>query len=166
MAENATAQPAHPLTLRRRRARPARLVGIPDGRRIDLFVDRTDVAFASHHWPTWGNEQIVEYRRLQRDLYSLLHDQTLRCSTRASTGIEIAENGSDAARAGEGLAHHGYYGSVSHNVKAVYQRYMGWFDGNPAGSGSTCRNRPARDTSQPWAVSTGWSSRPRGVRVR
>jgi alkyl sulfatase BDS1-like metallo-beta-lactamase superfamily hydrolase len=132
MAENATHNLHNLLTLR------GALVRDPHGwagyltEAIDTFADRTDVVFASHHWPTWGREKIVEFLSVQRDLYAYLHDQTLRQLNQGFTGIEIAE-GFQMPPALEKAWHtHGYYGSVSHNVKAVYQRYMGWFDGNPA----------------------------------
>ena len=99
---------------------------------IDLFADDIDVAFASHHWPTWGRDRVVTYLSQQRDLYAYLHDQTLRLMNQGYTGIEIAEM-IEMPPALEASWHtHGYYGSVSHNVKAIYQRYLGWFDGNPA----------------------------------
>jgi alkyl sulfatase BDS1-like metallo-beta-lactamase superfamily hydrolase len=99
---------------------------------LDLFGTDVDVVFASHHWPTWGNEQVVHYLTLQRDLYAYLHDQTMRMLNKGLTGPEIAEL-IELPPALENAWHtHGYYGSVSHNVKAIYQRYMGWFDGNPA----------------------------------
>ena len=99
---------------------------------IDTFADRADVVFASHHWPTWGKERIVEFLSLQRDLYAYLHDQTLRQLNQGFTGIEIAEKFQMPPALEKAWHAHGYYGSVNHNVKAVYQRYMGWFDGNPA----------------------------------
>jgi alkyl sulfatase BDS1-like metallo-beta-lactamase superfamily hydrolase len=99
---------------------------------IALFSERTDVTFASHHWPTWGRERGREFLALQRDLYAYLHDQTLRRLNQGLTGSEIAET-FELPEALEASWHlRGYYGSVSHNVKAVYQRYLGWFDGNPA----------------------------------
>ncbi|MFE5335023.1 alkyl/aryl-sulfatase [Isoptericola sp. NPDC056573] len=99
---------------------------------IDLFGADVETAFASHHWPTWGNERIVEYLALQRDLYAYLHDQTLRLLNKGLVGSEIAEQ-LQLPPALENAWHaRGYYGSVSHNVKAIYQRYMGWYDGNPA----------------------------------
>ncbi|MGA5462745.1 alkyl/aryl-sulfatase [Mycobacterium sp. NPDC050041] len=132
MAENATHNLHNLLTLR------GALVRDPHGwagyltEAIDTFVDRADVVFASHHWPTWGRERIVEYLSLQRDLYAYLHDQTLRQLNQGHTGIEIAETFEMPPALHRAWHAHGYYGSVSHNVKAVYQRYMGWFDGNPA----------------------------------
>ncbi|CAN5312285.1 alkyl sulfatase dimerization domain-containing protein [soil metagenome] len=132
MAENATHNLHNLLTLR------GALVRDPHGwsgyltEAIDSFGARTDVVFASHHWPTWGADRIVEYLGLQRDLYGYLHDQTLRQLNQGFTGIEIAENFAMPPALEKAWHTHGYYGSVSHNVKAVYQRYMGWFDGNPA----------------------------------
>ena len=131
MAENATHNLHNLLTLR------GALVRDPHGwagyltEAIDTFADRTDVVFASHHWPTWGRDNIVEYLSLQRDLYAYLHDQTLRQLNQGFTGIEIAETFQMPPALEKAWHTHGYYGSVSHNVKAVYQRYMGWFDGNP-----------------------------------
>ncbi len=131
MAENATHNLHNLLTLR------GALVRDPHGwagyltEAIDAFTDRTDVVFASHHWPTWGKDRIVEFLSLQRDLYAYLHDQTLRQLNQGFTGIEIAENFQMPPALEKAWHTHGYYGSVSHNVKAVYQRYMGWFDGNP-----------------------------------
>jgi len=99
---------------------------------IELFGDQTDVAFASHHWPTWGHEKVLEFIGLQRDLYAYLHDQTLRMMNQGLTGIEIAENFELPPALHRAWHTHGYYGSVSHNVKAIYQRYLGWYDANPA----------------------------------
>ncbi len=99
---------------------------------VALFGNRSDVVFASHHWPTWGRERAVEFLSLQRDLYAYLHDQTLRRLNQGLVGAEIAE-GFELPEVLDQTWHlRGYYGSVSHNVKAIYQRYLGWFDGNPA----------------------------------
>ncbi|MNW55154.1 hypothetical protein D3C74_328020 [compost metagenome] len=99
---------------------------------IELFGDDLEVVFASHHWPTWGNARILEYLNIQRDLYAYLHDQTLRLLNQGLTGIEIAEVLTLPPALENAWSTHGYYGSVSHNIKAIYQRYMGWYDGNPA----------------------------------
>ncbi|MBX8687398.1 MBL fold metallo-hydrolase [Mycobacterium sp. 20091114027_K0903767] len=131
MAENATHNLHNLLTLR------GALVRDPHGwagyltEAIDTFADRADVVFASHHWPTWGRERIVEFLSLQRDLYAYLHDQTLRQLNQGYTGVEIAEQFQLPPALENAWHAHGYYGSVNHNVKAIYQRYMGWFDGNP-----------------------------------
>ncbi|MFD7297512.1 alkyl/aryl-sulfatase [Streptomyces sp. NPDC059897] len=99
---------------------------------IDLFGDKSDVVFASHHWPTWGQDRVVEFLESQRDLYGYLHDQTLRLINKGWTGAEIAEHLPLPPALENAWNARGYYGSVSHNLKAIYQRYMGWFDGNPA----------------------------------
>ncbi|WP_370617438.1 alkyl/aryl-sulfatase [Mumia qirimensis] len=99
---------------------------------IDLFGGEVEVVFASHHWPTWGNQRVVEFLSLQRDLYAYLHDQTLRLLNQGLTGAEIAEEIALPPALENAWSTRGYYGSVSHNVKAIYQRYMGWFNGNPA----------------------------------
>jgi alkyl sulfatase BDS1-like metallo-beta-lactamase superfamily hydrolase len=99
---------------------------------IELFGGETDVMFASHHWPTWGRQQIKTFLTQQRDLYAYLHDQTLRLLNQGYTGIEIAEMMELPPALERVWNTRGYYGSVSHNVKAIYQHYMGWFDGNPA----------------------------------
>jgi len=131
MAENATHNMHNILTLRGAVVRDARIWAHYLDEAITLFGADTDVAFASHHWPTWGAERISALLASQRDLYAYLHDQTLRLLNQGLTGSEIAEQ-IELPPALQGWANRGYYGSTSHNVKAIYQRYMGWFDGNPA----------------------------------
>lgn len=99
---------------------------------IDLFGGEAEVVFASHHWPTWGNERVVTFLSEQRDLYAYLHDQCLRLINKGWTGTEIAEELKLPPVLEQAWHARGYYGSVSHNLKAIYQRYMGWYDGNPA----------------------------------
>ncbi|WP_371733912.1 alkyl/aryl-sulfatase [Subtercola sp. PAMC28395] len=132
MAENATHTLHNLLTLRGAVVRDPHVWSQYLTEAIERFADRTDVVFASHHWPTWGRENFVDFLGTQRDLYAYLHDQTLRMINQGMTGIEIAE-AIELPPALEKRWHtHGYYGSVSHNVKAIYQRYMGWYDGNPS----------------------------------
>ena len=132
MAENATHNLHNLLTLRGALVRDPHAWAGYLTEALDTFAGRTDVVFASHHWPTWGHEHVVEFLSLQRDLYAYLHDQTLRLLNQGHTGTEIAEMFTLPPALEQAWHTHGYYGSVSHNVKAVYQRYMGWFDGNPA----------------------------------
>ncbi|KAJ5811536.1 hypothetical protein N7474_007837 [Penicillium riverlandense] len=99
---------------------------------IVLFAEKTDTVFASHHWPTWGNERILNYLTEQRDLYAYLHDQTVQMMNQGLTGVEIAENFSLPPKLQAAWHTQGFYGTVVHNVKAIYQRYMTWFDGNPS----------------------------------
>ena len=96
------------------------------------LFDEAEVLFASHHWPTWGRERIRDYLEKQRDLYKYIHDQTLRLANQGKTPVEIAAEIELPPSLARTFANRGYYGSVSHNSKAVYQRYFGWFDGNPA----------------------------------
>jgi alkyl sulfatase BDS1-like metallo-beta-lactamase superfamily hydrolase len=132
MAENTTHTLHNLLTLRGAQVRDARIWSRYIAEAIDLFGHDTDVAIASHHWPTWGTENILAFLTAQRDLYAFLHDQTLRLMNQGYTGIEIAEMIEVPESLAADFGTHGYYGSVSHNVKAIYQRYVGWYDGNPA----------------------------------
>ncbi|MFE3636116.1 alkyl/aryl-sulfatase [Streptomyces cellostaticus] len=132
MAENATHNLHNLLTLRGAVVRDPRVWARYLGEALDLFAASVDVAFASHHWPVWGGEQVVRFLSEQRDLYAYLHDQTLRMLNQGLTALEIAERMEMPPALERAWHTHGYYGSVSHNAKAVYQRYLGWFDGNPA----------------------------------
>ena len=99
---------------------------------IELFGDAADVLFAQHHWPRWGTDRIVDFLAKQRDLYGYIHDQTLRLLNQGYVAAEIAEQLELPPSLEREWHCRGYYGSLNHNVKAVYQRYLGWFDGNPA----------------------------------
>jgi alkyl sulfatase BDS1-like metallo-beta-lactamase superfamily hydrolase len=132
MAENATHTLHNLLTLRGALVRDPHVWSQYLTEAIDTFADRADVAFASHHWPTWTGERIVEFLSTQRDLYAYLHDQTLRLINQGFQGAEIAETLELPPALADAWNTHGYYGTLSHNLKAIYQRYMGWFDGNPA----------------------------------
>ncbi|OLT29304.1 alkyl sulfatase [Nocardiopsis sp. CNR-923] len=132
MAENACHTLHNLGTLRGAQVRDARRWSRYLNEAIELFADRSDVVFSSHHWPTWGTEDIRVFLSQQRDVYAYLHDQTLRLMNRGWTGSEIAEDLPMPPRLERAWHARGFYGSVSHDVKAIYQRYMGWFDGNPA----------------------------------
>jgi alkyl sulfatase BDS1-like metallo-beta-lactamase superfamily hydrolase len=132
LAENATHNLHNLLTLRGAEVRDARGWSRYISEAIDLFGHDAEVAFASHHWPTWGTDDIIRFLIEQRDLYAYLHDQTLRLLNQGYVGSEIAEMIEMPPALDAAWHTHGYYGSVSHNVKAIYQRYLGWYDGNPA----------------------------------
>jgi alkyl sulfatase BDS1-like metallo-beta-lactamase superfamily hydrolase len=132
MAENATHTLHNLLTLRGAVVRDPHVWSRYLNEAIELFGDKTDVMFNPHHWPKWGTENVKAHLAIQRDLYGYLHDQTLRMMNKGLTGAEIAEVIELPPAITNTWSTHGYYGSVSHNVKAIYQRYMGWFDGNPA----------------------------------
>jgi alkyl sulfatase BDS1-like metallo-beta-lactamase superfamily hydrolase len=132
MAENTTHTLHNLLTLRGALVRDPNVWARYITEAIDRFIDRSDAVFASHHWPTWGRDRARGYLELQRDLYAYLHDQTLRMLNKGMVGAEIAEAIQMPPALERAWHARGYYGSVSHNVKAIYQRYMGWYDGNPA----------------------------------
>jgi alkyl sulfatase BDS1-like metallo-beta-lactamase superfamily hydrolase len=131
-AENTSHTLHNIVTLRGAQVRDARRWAAYLTETIDLWGDDLEVVFASHHWPTWGRERAVEFLAMQRDMYAYLHDQTLRLMNLGYVGAEIAEMLEMPPALAKQWHTHGYYGSVSHNVKAVYQRYLGWYDGNPA----------------------------------
>ncbi len=96
------------------------------------YGDRSEVVFASHHWPTWGSDNIRQFLREQRDIYRYAHDQVLRRANAGDTIIEVAEDLPEPAMSAKGFETRGYYGTLNHNAKAVYQSYFGWWDGVPA----------------------------------
>lgn len=132
MAENATHTLHNLLTLRGALVRDPHVWSKYLTESINLYARQADLVFSSHHWPVWGTERVVEFLSLQRDLYGYLNDQTLRLLNQGYVGSEIAEMMRMPPALEKAWSTRGYYGSVSHNVKAIYQRYMGWFDGNPA----------------------------------
>ena len=101
-------------------------------RRSTCSPTAADVLFAQHHWPRWGTDRIVDFLAKQRDLYGYIHDQALRLMNKGYVGAEIAEQLELPPSLEREWHCRGYYGSLNHNLKAVYQRYLGWFDGNPA----------------------------------
>ncbi|RAQ48567.1 beta-lactamase domain-containing protein [Aspergillus flavus] len=132
MAENATHTLHNIQTLRGALVRDARVWAKYLDEAIVRYGKDAHVVFSSHHWPTWDNENVNEFLTKQRDLYAYLHNETLRLLNTGQTGIEIAENFHLPPSLNNTWSARGYYGSISHNVKAIYNRYMGWFDGNPA----------------------------------
>ena len=98
----------------------------------DRFAVKADVVFAQHHWPVWGNARVLDYLAKQRDTYKYLHDQTLRLMNHGLKAGEIAERLALPESLENEWHVRGYYGTFSHNAKAVYQRYLGWYDANPA----------------------------------
>lgn len=99
---------------------------------IDLFGDRLEVEFASHHWPIWGREAVIDYLSKQSDTYKFIHDQTLRLANLGYTKDEIAEQVKLPKSLDQEFYNRDYYGTVHHNTRAVYVKYLGFFNGNPA----------------------------------
>jgi alkyl sulfatase BDS1-like metallo-beta-lactamase superfamily hydrolase len=98
---------------------------------IELWGDKAEVMYGMHHWPVWGNDNVIKMLKMARDGYRYINDQTLRLANHGQTLNEIAENFHMPPEVEQHWAMRGYYGSVYHNVKATYVKYLGWFDGNP-----------------------------------
>ena len=99
---------------------------------LDLFGARSDTIINSHHWPVWSNAEVQNYLRQQRDLYKYIHDQTLRLANQGHTPDEIADTLELPVSLAQTFHTRGYYGTLRHNSRAVYQFYFGWYDANPA----------------------------------
>lgn len=131
MAENACPLLHNFIPLRGAVARDPRVWARYIGDAIGLYGPATEIMIGQHHWPVWGKAAVIDYLEAQRDLYKHIHDQTLRYMNKGWRPAEIAE----VIDLPQGLAGRwsvrGYYGTVNHNVKAVYQRYLSWYDGNP-----------------------------------
>jgi alkyl sulfatase BDS1-like metallo-beta-lactamase superfamily hydrolase len=132
MAENCTCQLHNIYTPRGAQVRDARAWSHYIDEAREMFAGRTEVLFASHHWPRWGPGEADLFLRQQRDLYKFIHDQTLRLANHGLTALEIAEVLELPPSLKRAWHTRDYYGTLNHNAKAVYQRYLGWFDGNPA----------------------------------
>lgn len=127
MAENATHTLHNLLTLRGAQVRNGLTWSKFLNETIELFGPRIEAEFASHHWPMWGNARILEFLGKQRDLYKYIHDQSVFLMNQGYTGTEIAEMIKLPPELDRAWYNRGYYGTVKHNARAVYQRYMGWY---------------------------------------
>ena len=111
---------------------------------IDRWGAKSEVMYGMHHWPVWGTERVHEMLSKGRDAYRYINDQTLRLANHGHTPVEIAE----LVEFPESLASHWalreYYGTVNHNVKSTYVKYLGWYDGNPA----TLHGLPPEDAAK------------------
>lgn len=132
MAENACPLLHNFIPLRGAVARDPRIWSKYIADAIAFYGPKAEILIGQHHWPVWGREAIVDYLEAQRDLYKHIHDQTLRYMNKGWRPAEIAEVVDLPPDLAGRWSVRGYYGTVSHNVKAVYQRYLSWYDGNPA----------------------------------
>lgn len=131
-AENATHTMHNLYTLRGAKVRSASAWSGYLHDTIEEWGDEVEVLYAPHHWPTWGNENVVNHLKKQRDLYKYINDQTLRLANQGYNMYEAAEMIELPDELAHYWANRGYYGSVNHNVKATWNYYLGFFDGNPA----------------------------------
>lgn len=132
MAENSTNTMHNILTLRGAQVRDALKWASFLDETVRLYGSQVDVKFQSHHWPMWGQQKIVDYWKKQRDMYKYMHDQTVRLMNEGYVGSEIAEMIQLPPELDNFWPNRGYYGTLRHNSRAIYQRYMGWYDGNPS----------------------------------
>ncbi len=132
MAEVVTKTLHNIYTIRGAEVRDARGWSRSIAQSLQRYGDKSVVMIAQHNWPTWGRDKIVKTLTIQRDLYKFIHDQTVRLMNQGHTPAEIAEMIELPEALTKDFAARGYYGTVSHNAKAVYQKYLGWYDANPA----------------------------------
>jgi len=98
---------------------------------IDMYPD-VQVAFGSHHWPTWGGDNIRQFLANQRDTYRFIHDYAMNMANQGQVMDEIGNADFFPKGLSQDASSHGYYGSLSHNLRGVYNFYLGYYDANPA----------------------------------
>ena len=116
-----------------------------------LFADETDVVFQSHNWPHWDTENIKEYMENTAAVYKFINDQTLHYINLGYTSSEISRMLVLPEELNKVWYCRQYYGTLSHNIKAVYQRYMGWYDANPV----NLNPLTPEDTAKKWVEYLG-----------
>lgn len=131
-AEDATHTMHNLYTLRGAKVRDAKAWASYLNQAIEMFGPETEVVFAQHHWPKWGNARVIDFIEKQRDLYKYMHDQSLRLANQGYNMVDLAENLKLPDSLAKEWYNRGYYGSLNHNTKSVYNFYLGWFSGNPS----------------------------------
>lgn len=131
-AEDATHTMHNLYTLRGAKVRDAKAWARYLNEAIDMFGADTEVVFAQHHWPKWGQKRTVDFLEKQRDMYKYIHDQTLHLANQGYNMVEIGERIKMPDSLAKEWYNRGYYGSLNHNAKSVYNFYLGWFSGNPS----------------------------------
>ncbi|MDM0105687.1 alkyl sulfatase dimerization domain-containing protein [Variovorax sp. J22R24] len=117
---------------------------------LDLYPD-AEVAFASHHWPTWGSANVRQYLANQRDTYRFLHDRALHLANKGQVMDEIGNEPFFPKELAKDASSHGYYGTLSHNLRGVYNFYLGYYDANPA----TLHRLPPADAAKRYVAAMG-----------
>ena len=115
------------------------------------YGDGTEVKFQAHHWPIWGHDKIIDYWKKQRDLYKYIHDQSVRLMNEGYTGVELSNMIKLPPELDQSWYNRGYYGTVKHDTRAVYQRYMGFYDANP----TTLDQLPAEEAAKKYVEYMG-----------
>jgi alkyl sulfatase BDS1-like metallo-beta-lactamase superfamily hydrolase len=132
MAEDVTHNMHNLYTIRGSEVRDGNLWSRYISEALEIFGDKSDVLIAQHHWPVAGQARVVDLLKKQRDMYKFINDQSLRLVNQGYTPAEIAETLRMPASLQPEWSTRGYYGTLRHNAKAVYQKYLGWYDANPA----------------------------------
>jgi alkyl sulfatase BDS1-like metallo-beta-lactamase superfamily hydrolase len=132
MAEDVTHTMHNLYTIRGSEVRDGNLWSRYISEALETFGDKSDIVIAQHHWPVAGHDRVVALLKTQRDLYKFINDQSLRLVNQGFTPAEIAEKLSLPAGLQQEWSARGYYGTLRHNAKGVYQKYLGWYDANPA----------------------------------
>jgi len=132
MAEDVTHNMHNLYTIRGSEVRDGNLWSRYISEAMETFGDKSDVIIAQHHWPVAGQARVVALMKKQRDLYKFINDQSLRLLNLGYTPGEIAETLRMPASLEQEWSARGYYGTLRHNARAVYQKYLGWYDANPA----------------------------------
>ena len=131
LAENCTGTLHNLYTLRGAQVRDGNAWACYIMEALARYGDQAQVVFQSHNWPHWGQEEIVEYMENTAAVYKFIHDQTLHYINQGYTAQEIAGILTLPEALNKVWYTRQYYGTLSHNIKAVYQKYMGWYDANP-----------------------------------
>lgn len=132
LAENVTGTLHNIYTLRGAQTRDAQGWSKYINKVIHGFAIKSEVIFASHSWPRWGNKYIIEVLEKQRDLYGYLHDKTLNLANKGVTISEIHNELNVPDSLSNEWYNRGYHGSYSHNVRGIINKYLGFYDMNPA----------------------------------
>ena len=132
MAEDVTHNMHNLYTIRGSEVRDGNLWSRYISNALEAFGDKSDAVIAQHHWPVAGQARVIDLLKKQRDLYKYINDQSLRLLNQGYTAAEIAETLHMPASLDQEWSARGYYGTLRHNAKAVYQKYLGWYDANPA----------------------------------
>jgi alkyl sulfatase BDS1-like metallo-beta-lactamase superfamily hydrolase len=132
LAENVTGTLHNVYTLRGAEVRDSQAWSKFINKVIYRFANDSDVMFASHSWPRWGKEYIIEVLEKQRDMYGFLHDKTLNLANKGVTINEIHNQLSVPDVLAHQWYNRGYHGTYSHNVRGIINKYLGFYDSNPA----------------------------------
>ncbi|MCQ4310305.1 MBL fold metallo-hydrolase [Pseudomonas stutzeri] len=142
-----TSQQLHNVyTLRGAEVRDASLWSRYIDEALDQYGPISDVIIAQHHWPVWGKEQGRHFLAVQRDLYKFIHDQSVRLMNHGYRPGDIAETLKLPASLATEWAARDYYGTLRHNARGVFQKYLGWYDANPANLNPPAPQDAARKT--------------------